>query len=406
MRSDAAPAVQKGSSSQFGVVKVDGTTITSTGGVISSTAGGGNATFGTATGNTSGNAVVMSNTTTGIQDAGYAPAPAGVVSVVTGSNPTTTAASWLAFTQYTIAGSGRTITVPATSGLSANGGLDIDANTNSVMLQANAADTITWAGSTTSTGGSVTLPAGMIYRVSTDTAGKLYVSGRQAQGNGAKVQLATGTTTTGNCVKYDANGNAVDAGFGCVSDSNWVAGNWYNAFNSSVNTGTNITATVTEWVPVFFDRPVTIGNIGAKISTASAGGNMQFSVYASGANGLPTGSALCTTASISMASTGSFDGACNATGSPSLSSAGRYWFGMQISDATGAVDSSSNAIPINSKIGANSHSALSGSNTNFGTEYKTTSGTYGTWPTNPTVTLASSLANTIPLVQFSLTSVP
>ncbi len=41
MRSDAAPAVQKASSSQFGIVKVDGTTITETGGVISASGGGG-----------------------------------------------------------------------------------------------------------------------------------------------------------------------------------------------------------------------------------------------------------------------------------------------------------------------------------------------------------------------------
>lgn len=41
MRSDAAPAVQKGSSSAFGVVKVDNTTITATGGVISAVAGPG-----------------------------------------------------------------------------------------------------------------------------------------------------------------------------------------------------------------------------------------------------------------------------------------------------------------------------------------------------------------------------
>lgn len=41
MRSDAAPAVQKASSTQFGVVEVDGTTITSVGGVISSSGGGG-----------------------------------------------------------------------------------------------------------------------------------------------------------------------------------------------------------------------------------------------------------------------------------------------------------------------------------------------------------------------------
>lgn len=40
MRSDAAPAVQKASSSLFGIVKVDGSTITATGGVISAPGGG------------------------------------------------------------------------------------------------------------------------------------------------------------------------------------------------------------------------------------------------------------------------------------------------------------------------------------------------------------------------------
>ena len=35
------------------------------------------------------------------------------------------------------------------------------------------------------------------------------------QGNGAKVQLSTGTTTTNDCVKFDANGNTVDAGGAC-----------------------------------------------------------------------------------------------------------------------------------------------------------------------------------------------
>ena len=35
------------------------------------------------------------------------------------------------------------------------------------------------------------------------------------QGNGSKVQLSTGTTTLNDCIKYDAGGNAVDAGVPC-----------------------------------------------------------------------------------------------------------------------------------------------------------------------------------------------
>lgn len=41
MRSDAAPAVQLGSDTQFGLLKVDGSTITAAGGVITATGGGG-----------------------------------------------------------------------------------------------------------------------------------------------------------------------------------------------------------------------------------------------------------------------------------------------------------------------------------------------------------------------------
>ena len=38
-----------------------------------------------------------------------------------------------------------------------------------------------------------------------------------AQGNGSKVQLSTGSTTTNDCVKFDANGNTADAGAACSS---------------------------------------------------------------------------------------------------------------------------------------------------------------------------------------------
>lgn len=50
LRSDGAPAVQKASSSQFGIVKVDGTTITASAGVISSVGGGGGGTLPTVRG--------------------------------------------------------------------------------------------------------------------------------------------------------------------------------------------------------------------------------------------------------------------------------------------------------------------------------------------------------------------
>ncbi len=42
------------------------------------------------------------------------------------------------------------------------------------------------------------------------------------QGNGAKIQASTGTTTTNDCVKFDVNGNTVDAGAACGTGSGGV----------------------------------------------------------------------------------------------------------------------------------------------------------------------------------------
>jgi hypothetical protein len=44
------------------------------------------------------------------------------------------------------------------------------------------------------------------------------------QGNGTKVQASTGSTTTNNCVKFDANGNTVDAGAACGTGSGSLSG--------------------------------------------------------------------------------------------------------------------------------------------------------------------------------------
>lgn len=61
------------------------------------------------------------------------------------------------------------------------------------------------------------------------------------QGNGAKMQTSTGTATTNDCVKFDANGNTVDAGVGCGSGSGSVT----NVATGSCLKGGPITTTGT-----------------------------------------------------------------------------------------------------------------------------------------------------------------
>jgi len=55
------------------------------------------------------------------------------------------------------------------------------------------------------------------------------------QGNGIKTQLSTGTTTTNDCVKFDANGNTVDAGAACGSGSGGTS--YYNTTITPITTG-------------------------------------------------------------------------------------------------------------------------------------------------------------------------
>jgi hypothetical protein len=138
MRSDAAPAIQKGTSSVFGVVKVDGSTITSTGGVISASGGGGSltttdgthsvasttqVTFGNGflVGGTTPNATVSLSSTVRTKTASYSVAAADMGNALTLAATSGTPALTLSAVSSTIFSPGMTLSVSVpkiTSGVS------------------------------------------------------------------------------------------------------------------------------------------------------------------------------------------------------------------------------------------------------------------------------------------------
>lgn len=65
-----------------------------------------------------------------------------------------------------------------------------------------------------------------------------------SQGNGTKVQLSTGSTTTNDCVKFDANGNTVDNGTACGSGS---GGGGLSGWSS--NSPASFITTATQYAP-------------------------------------------------------------------------------------------------------------------------------------------------------------
>lgn len=222
----------------------------------------------------SGNIATYNGTSgTLIQDGGAtiaSLAPAGLGAVITTNNsPSTT--DWKACKTLTVNNSGLTITVPAASTLQANGGcLFVTTLANTVTLAPNAADAINggttgaslvlpakstimittdgvngiFSGSNATTGtgsnvlasspaittptissptlsgtvaGAGTIPNTVLVNSSTTIGGQSVALGAATtnQGNGGKLQLSTGTTTTNNCAKFDANGNTIDAGAPC-----------------------------------------------------------------------------------------------------------------------------------------------------------------------------------------------
>jgi len=77
------------------------------------------------------------------------------------------------------------------------------------------------------------------------------------QGNGSKVQLSSGSATSGDCVKFDANGNTVDTGAACASTS-LASGDIWIGNGSSVATATAL--------------PLSIANGGTGVSVAQGNG--------------------------------------------------------------------------------------------------------------------------------------
>lgn len=375
--------------------------------------GTGNATFGTATGNTADHAVTMSNTTTGIKDAGFAPAPASQVTAVTGSNPTITATTWGVWVQYDITGSGRTLTFPATSTLSTNSGAQINTLAASVTVAANAADTITFNGSTTSTGGSVTLPMGGFYTVTTDGAGNLRISGRSVQGNGTKVQLSTGSTTTDNCVKFDANGNTVDAGAACgsggspVAQNAYFAGSWYwlvplgvQISGSATNPGSNVAT----FLPFTVSQTITVASLAVHVGTVFSGGKCQVAIYGNSSSWSgPGGAVLMSSGDISTTTGGPFS--ASVTGSPQLTP-GVYWEGVNCDNTTVSLKGLTNNNGSQNVIaGASSLATLSTNGTATGSKW-TVAMTYGTWSTISAAPTIAAAGGNVPIAAMSIASVP
>jgi hypothetical protein len=159
----------------------------------------------------------------------------------------------------------------------------------------------------------------------------------------------------------------------------YIAGNWYMPFGHVSAAGVSLGANSIRCVPFFLPQPVTITNMGVRISTLSAGGNIKVAIYANNAaTGRPTGSALASTGNMAT-DTATIVSAAIAETSVAFTP-GIYWMCSWADNATVICRSQSGAsgmVPqlIGTTTEANANTAITSTSLTIASAQ-----TYGAWP--------------------------
>jgi hypothetical protein len=152
--------------------------------------------------------------------------------------------------------------------------------------------------------------------------------------------------------------------------------------------------------PGFIGSKLTIGALGSRVSTLSASGNFQLAVYASQANGYPTGTPLGSTGNISTGAAGFQSGAASMQLGPGL-----FWWAENADNATVVFNSfGTSGAFFPAVIGV-----LAGTNGVAAANGLTIAQTFGTWPDLTSTAWTSANENTLstmPISLFQISSIP
>lgn len=187
------------------------------------------------------------------------------------------------------------------------------------------------------------------------------------------------------------------------SDSfpNYAPAWWYSlAPDAALLAGAVLVASTLVLVPCLIRRRVSVQQLGARITTLAAGGNIQLGVYGARAiDNQPTGQAIMRTANIATDAAGAVASAvlnvAGSAGAPGIAiDRGLYWFGVNADASAGGT-----AIMQVSAAAAAAFAALVGSATQsdissaaaVASLYRKISATFGTWPDLTSATFTNGL---------------
>lgn len=184
----------------------------------------------------------------------------------------------------------------------------------------------------------------------------------------------------------------------------YVAGRWYQMIQGQGGGGTAwASAGKIAFMPFFLKERVTVSDLGCRINTGAAGGNVQLALYAASAvTKYPTGNALGSTASLTTASAGVVSGSI---GSVQLEP-GLYWMAANVDNTTVLFQSlTTSTIAGGVTIGSATQGDVANGNSVSALALTLTQA-FGTWPdvTSSSFTISSNNQNA--LVHLKVASVP
>jgi len=170
----------------------------------------------------------------------------------------------------------------------------------------------------------------------------------------------------------------------------YVSGRWYNPLNTFMANGTALSASTIRLIPFMIRSQVTISDLGATV-VAQTTGNVQLAFYAANPSTMaPTGNALATTASLSVAALGTVSGAI--VGGNVVLRPGLYWMAINSDNAVVVMRTYNAAIVNTGFIVGSTTMSLVATQVAYSVAQ-----TYGTWPdlTAASFTEVASAANAI-----------
>lgn len=179
----------------------------------------------------------------------------------------------------------------------------------------------------------------------------------------------------------------------------YKTGRWYNpGVGPALAVGSNIGVGTLRLVPFRLEKPITVTDLAARLTTAVAASNFQLALYGSNPDTLqPTGAALASTTSIS----GVAIGALSATlAAPVTLPAGVYWAAIN-ADTTGLafVMHATNASVYTALMGTTTLASISSATA--GTVVTLfVAQTFGTWPDLTSASLSETATAAAALVFF------